>query len=289
LGLVLDPGSYSLYPTPMRIDGKAISARIKEELKTLREGMGESPRVLLVYAGSDPVIDSYIKIKERTAREVGVELEVVRFEEDVSEEEIVKAIKDSKHDGIVVQLPLPSHLSIARVVNEVSVEKDIDVLSEKAFTLFESGESSTLPPVAGAIDEVIRSVEYDVHDKRIAIVGKGKLVGVPVLSLLRREGIEPRVFEEGDDLGELKDYDLVISGVGKPWIIKPQFVKEGAFLIDAGTSVEGGVSKGDIDPVCEARAAYYSGVPGGIGPVTVAILFRNLFGLLPDSRFAKNE
>jgi methylenetetrahydrofolate dehydrogenase (NADP+)/methenyltetrahydrofolate cyclohydrolase len=252
----------------MRIDGKALARSITDSLRREIEILGTSPRVLLVYAGSDPVIDSYISIKAKIADAIGISLDVVRFM-DATEETLVDAIKNTDADGVVVQLPLPPEINGEHILNSIPWQKDIDVLSSESYARFEQGKGPAIPPVAGAIETVLSSVGFDCKGKNVAVVGKGRLVGLPVCTWLKNQGVAPLVLQEGDDLSSLKDADLIISGTGRPHL-----------LIDAGTSVEQGVARGDIDPACEEKASYFSAVPGGIGPITVAVLFRNLYTLI---------
>lgn len=264
----------------MLVDGKAIQTALRKELSDFFHALDREVRVDLVYVGSDPVIDTYIGIKEQFAHEIGVSLIIHRLPEDSTEDNVHRKIEEiigSGTNGIVVQLPVPSHIDQEVLVNLVPQEVDIDVLSRGAFNAFIQGESEMIPPVAGAVREIMERYSVDLKGKDIVVVGRGKLVGKPVALWLLRNGTPARILDKEHDLrAELQSADVIISGAGSPNLITKDLIKEGVILIDAGTSVEGGTATGDIDRNCEGKASLFAAVPGGVGPLTVATLFRNL-------------
>ena len=165
-----------------------------------------------------------------------------------------------------------------KVLNAVPANKDVDVLSDGAIEKYEKGELSFVPAVAGAVSEIFKKYKIDFVGKKIAIVGRGRLVGRPVRSFFAREGAEISVINRDniDSSNALKEADIIVSGAGSPYLIKPYMIKEGVALIDAGTAEKSGKLVGDIDPECKEKASLYAPVPGGVGPITIAILFRNL-------------
>ena len=132
-----------------------------------------------------------------------------------------------------------------------------------------------MPPVVGAISEIVDEYEIKLENKNIAVIGHGKLVGEPTVWWLQNNSINPDIFEKSNDLKNLAGYDVLISGVGKPALIRGEFVKGGAVLFDAGTSTDAGVTRGDFEAASYKRASIYTPVPGGIGPITLAVLFEN--------------
>jgi methylenetetrahydrofolate dehydrogenase (NADP+)/methenyltetrahydrofolate cyclohydrolase len=150
------------------------------------------------------------------------------------------------------------------------------VLSEEAHRLFEEGDTDALlPPVVDAVREILTRSSVNPKGKRAVVVGKGWLVGEPVAAWLRNQGALVTTLGKTDSLEALKDAEIIVSGAGAPGIIKPEHLSRGAVLIDAGTSESDGSIVGDADPACAQIASVFTAVPGGVGPVAVACLFRN--------------
>jgi len=272
----------------MIIDGKQIAREIKDELKAEFSGLSKKPKLDIIYAGQDPAIESFMKIKLRAAEEVGVYVEIHRFPDTISKAELLAEIKknaeDISTDGIVIQLPLPDGIDTTAVLNAVPPDKDVDVLSEKAFQLFADGKTKLVPPVAGAVMEILARNGIELKGKRVAVLGRGLLVGKPVIVCMERESVELSKLDRsnGDPTPYLQTADIVISGIGQPHFIKPEMLKEGAVLIDAGTSEKGGGVAGDADPSCAAKCSLFTPVPGGLGPIMITMLFKNLLELLKN-------
>lgn len=261
------------------IDGKKIAQEIKDELAGEIASLGIKPKLGIFTIAPDPTITQFVGLKKRFGEAVGIEVETVQKGKDILQEEaedVLRAMIES-FDGVVVQLPIPEHLDAKKLLNMVPSHKDPDVLADASTDALEEGV--VLPPVAGAVREVLQRYDIDPAGRKIAIVGAGQLVGMPVYYWLVSRGILPELFDmqNAQQFTERsKEFDILISGVGKAGLITPDMVREGAVLIDAGSSESSGKIVGDIDPACAEKASYFSPVPGGIGPVTVAILFRNL-------------
>lgn len=269
----------------MRVDGKKIAEDIIKEV-SLKIGQDTRKPVLgIVYAGLNPVIESFIKIKMATAHKLGVSVEVFHLLNPTTEEMVQTVSKISSNEninGIIVQLPLPDGLVLEEVLNSVSPSKDIDVLSKNAFADFVHNKSVFIPPTAGAVAEIFSRHKIVLKDKKIVVVGNGALVGKPVEVWLRLQNIGPVVVTSSTEnpISILASADIIISGAGRPFFIKPDMIKDGVVLIDAGTSEDGGKMLGDIDPSCEEKSAIFTPVPGGVGPITVALLFKNLLSTM---------
>ena len=168
-------------------------------------------------------------------------------------------------DGVLVQLP---HPDAGALLPQLPPEKDVDALGL---------HPEVLAPVAGAVRELLERVNIEVRGKKAAVVGEGRLVGKPVSRMLRDMGADVSVvtLEQGS-LSQLKDADIVVSGAGAPHMLKPEMLKPGVVLIDAGASESGGKVVGDADPACAEVASFFTPVPGGVGPIAVAMLFKNL-------------
>jgi methylenetetrahydrofolate dehydrogenase (NADP+)/methenyltetrahydrofolate cyclohydrolase len=174
-------------------------------------------------------------------------------------------------------------LNRQKILDLIPPEKDADLLSEKTWMRFENQITPLIPPVAGAVLLALDEYKIDVYRKQVAIVGYGKLVGQPVSIVLKRRGAYIEVIDsKTSSLARekiLKDADIIVTGVGKQGLIRPELVKEGVVLLDGGTSESSGGTAGDIDFSCETKASYFARVPGGLGPLTVASLLKNVVEL----------
>lgn len=262
------------------VAGKKIASLIKETLvKTIKE-QNLQKSLAIFYVGNNPVIDNFITLKKKFGEDIGVRVRVFTYEETISTAKLIKEIKDTAKDfnSVVVQLPLPSHIDRKKVLDSVPVEKDIDVLSAKKYKKFIKGDFTFFPPVVGAVFEIFNFYNISLTDKKIVVVGDGLLVGRPLFDWLKTSGLSSKmVTKKTRNKNEVyKTADVLISGVGKPNIIKKSFIKKGVILIDAGSSSEDGQIVGDISKDSKDKAFLFSTVPGGVGPITVAILFRNI-------------
>lgn len=262
----------------MYIDGKKIRDEIELELKAKVAGMATAPTLALFYVGENPVIEVFVNLKKKFGEAIGVEVTVARLPESTSEVELIQAITAVSADGIVVQLPLPPHIDTTRVLSSVPIEKDIDVLSPLSLAALGEGRGAYLPPVVGAIAEILVREKVSLENKNIVIIGKGKLVGLPCALWLDAQHIPYTILtrESTDFALKIQNADIIVSGAGSPGIVNLDMIKTGVILFDAGTSEEGGRIQGDIDPACAEVASIFTPVPGGIGPITIAILFKNL-------------
>tara|TARA_B100000745_G_scaffold94511_1_gene59668 strand:- start:14025 stop:14843 length:819 start_codon:yes stop_codon:yes gene_type:complete len=264
------------------VNGKEIANRIEKDLRDTVGARPIRPRLDIFIVGSDPVTASFIAAKRRVASEINVEFSEHVLPVKTTTKEIVECIRDVAPDsgGVVVQLPLPTHISQDIVLGAIPPEKDVDVLNKKTLRAFANGDTHFVPPVAGSVDQIFRSYDISVYGKAVAIVGKGQLVGLPLDILLRKMGAQTKVLDRSTTphtfIHTLKSSDIVISGAGVPSLITPSMLKPGVVLIDAGTSSAGGSIKGDVSDDCIKVASLISKTPGGVGPLTVAILFKNL-------------
>lgn len=268
----------------MIIQGPQIAAEILAQARARVEAYGRTPTVRAITIAPTPATESYLRIKQARASDAGMVLEVVRLSESASIDDAIAAVKKPGADAIIIQLPLPAHIDTESVLNSVPRERDADVLSKEALERFiHDEEGALLPPVVAAIEEIIDRTNVEVEDARAAVVGNGRLVGAPAAVWLRRHGAEVTTIVEDDGeeaLAQLAEAHIIISGAGHAGLITPELISPGAVLIDAGTSEQGGTLAGDVDPACEAIASVFTPVPGGVGPIAVACLFRNVSYLL---------
>jgi len=263
----------------MIISGKEIAERIYVELEEARRPFG-APRLGIVVGAVDPVIESFVRIKTRAAARLGVDMVRVDLPEGAATtSDVVAAVEklSPEVDGIIVQLPLPKEIDVDTVLAAIPPERDVDGINP---TIREA-DRLVHAPVAAAVEEILKRYSVDPAGKHAVVVGAGRLVGAPVAALLRSRGASVTVItlEEGS-LDTLNDADIVVLGAGNPGFVKPGMLKEGVVLIDAGTSEAGGKIQGDADPLCAEKASVSTPVPGGVGPIAVAMIFKNLFRLV---------
>lgn len=269
----------------MIADGRKIASAILAEVR--EKVAGEKPVVRAITVQPSVATTSYLRIKEQRAEEGGMHLEVVRLADDATEEDVISAIQAPGASAVIVQLPIPEALDLARILNSIPLEKDADVLSDAAYARFDEGaEGALVPPVAAGVGEILARTGVEVRGKRTVVVGRGQLVGKPCATLLARLGADVSVVHRDTENPEAlyREADIIVSGTGKTHLIKPDMVKDGAVLIDAGTSGATGAVAGDIDPAAASKASVFTPVPGGVGPVAVSCLFSNTAILVAKSK-----
>lgn len=260
----------------MIIKGSAIAEEIYSNLAPSFLGVGA--KLGLITADTDAVSESFIAIKRRAASRLGVEVQRISVSASADAGEVIDAIAtlSQSTDGIIVQLPLPSTVHLDSVLMALPVSKDIDALNIG----IEDRERFVSAPIVGALREIFTRANVSVSGKKAIVIGAGRLVGSPSASFLRIEGARVSVVTTTvGGMEELQDAYVVVSGAGSPNLIQPHMVKEGVVLIDAGVSEVGGRIAGDIDRLCADKASVFTPVPGGIGPIAVAMIFKNLLTL----------
>jgi len=262
----------------MIIDGRAIASdillRVHNEVATL----GRELVVRAVVMNAIPATESYLRTKSARAQEAGMKMQIVQMPSDATTENVIQAVQNDAPDAVIVQLPLPPNVDSDAIINSIPLEKDADVLSTQAYENFvQQPPDALLPPVVSAIQEVLERANVNVKGKRAVVVGNGKLVGLPASVWLTAQGANVTTFTRDTFTPDsLKDADLVVSGAGSPHLITPDMLKNGMVLIDAGTSESNGALAGDADPSCASVASLFTPVPGGMGPIAVACLFKNV-------------
>lgn len=251
------------------LNGAELAGYIKENqahlARSLR-GRKVVPKLVIIRDSKSPVIEKYVHLKQQYGEDIGVAVEDV-LTDDIAEV-IRKANEDDSVHGIIVQLPLEGRRDATEYVNMIAPEKDVDGLGEKA-----SFDSAT----ATAINWLLAGYNIDLEREKIALVGYGKLVGRPLATMWQNSGYDVTVFRHADDLNELKNYSVVVSATGVAHLIKPEMIKSGAIVVDAGTASEGGVLVGDVSDELRKREDLEAITPriGGVGPLTVTALFEH--------------
>ena len=263
----------------MIIDGKKIANEIIEALEKERSSLPPVVRLGVLMGKEDAASASFVKIKERVADKLRVVVVRELLDESANTAHALRSVERlaGRCEGIIIQLPLPAQIDIEEVLKVVPFEKDVDAINPS------TKEPLVLAPVAGAIAEIFMRHNISAQNKKAVVVGAGRLVGVPAATLLTDAGACVSVITQTrGSLDELKDSDIVVLGAGEPGLVKPGMLKEGVVLIDAGTSEDGGRLAGDADPACAEAASIFTPVPGGVGPIAVAMIFKNLFALVKE-------
>lgn len=255
----------------MILYGKPVADKIYNDLKKEIISHKLKPFLAVILSGEDPESLSYIKAKEKIAEELGIGFRLYQYPEIAREDEIIKLLNDLNRNqyisGIVVQLPLPIKMSTDKILKKIMPLKDIDGFSKQY-----------LSPAALAIIEILKYYHISLGNKNIVLVGRGKLVGAPLEKLLINMNIKVQVCDrETQNLAEItKKADIIISATGIPNLITNNMTKKDVVLIDAGTAEVGGKITGDVEKSVVNKVFAVSPVPGGVGPVTVACLMKNL-------------
>lgn len=261
------------------IDGKGIAKEITERLK------GEhAPQkiVAAVLVGENAASESFVRQKEKVAKELGIDFRIYRFSEtstnDSLRRDIGKIANQSRVGAVIVQLPLPTHCNPHYVLNAIPPGKDVDVLSERTIGSFYNNRSAVVPPSVATCDELFAREGIDLREKAVVVVGLGTLVGKPIATWLMKKAKEVYALDQGSDLATLKQADIVISGVGKVGLITSEMLKHGACVIDFGYAFdEEGRIRGDFDADELHEEGWYTPTPGGTGPILVAKLMENYY------------
>ena len=266
------------------VDGKKIADEILEDLRLKIKDLRTQLRLVVVLVGNNPASESYVKIKQKKGEQIGINVEVNRYPAEITEQklkaEIQKFNSEPTVGGIIVQLPLPVNLNRDEILNSVDPKLDVDCLTSENKQRLIRGEPYFLPPAAAAAVRILEYYNVALPGKNILIVGSGDLIGKPVSAMLLNKKVPFELANRHtENLNELAARaDVIITGVGKAGLITGDMIKDGAVIIDAGTtgSDEGEII-GDVDQASVmGKASLLAPVPGGVGPVTVAILFENL-------------
>ena len=265
------------------IDGKKIRdeilVRVKEEIAKL----SFQPVFCDVLVGDDPASKQYVEMKARTAEMVGIYFHHSSFPATITTEDLIKEIKILNKIpnmcGLIVQLPLPISIDRMKVLDAIDPDIDVDCLGEVASEKFFSNKTDIGRPTAVSCMELLDSINLDLKNKKILILGQGELVGRPVTALMKFRGLNPMIAvkDTKNQVELMKEADIIISGTGQGGLITGDKIKKGVVIIDAGTSKMDGKIVGDVDrKSVEGIASFISPVPGGVGPMTVAILLSNV-------------
>lgn len=270
----------------MIIDGKKISAVLREKLKEkvskLKSTYNSVPGLTVILVGEDSPSQIYVKNKEKSANEVGIKSEVVRYPEKVEEKVVLDKIKElndnNEVSGILVQLPLPKHIDKRKVIETINPSKDVDGFHPMNVGNLSSGYESSIPCTPLGCYLLIKNIEKNLNGKHAVIIGRSNLNGKPMAQLLLKENCTVTItHSKTKDLkAECARADIIIAAVGRPKLVKADWVKKDAIVIDVGINKtdSGLVGDVDFDEVSKVAKAI-TPVPGGVGPMTIACLLSN--------------
>nr|WP_304768103.1 bifunctional 5,10-methylenetetrahydrofolate dehydrogenase/5,10-methenyltetrahydrofolate cyclohydrolase [Candidatus Burarchaeum sp.] len=267
------------------IDGKKMAGGILEEVKKEVAKLKGRPCLAVILVGEDPASKIYVTRKSEACREAGIEARDYRLPAETSEKELLELVdrlnKDKGVNGILVQMPMPKHINENLVTGVVSSGKDVDGLApENIRKLGEGGAEGFAPATPLGVMEMLRRLKVRVKGKRAVVIGRSALVGRPVAAMLRNAGAEVMVcHSKTPDVGaETMKADILVVAVGKPKLVTGDMVKKGVVVIDVGTNrLPDGKLVGDVDfDSVRKKASMITPVPGGVGPMTIALLLKNV-------------
>lgn len=269
----------------MIIDGKQIADELLAELK--REILDKKLKLRLaaILVGEDLEFKKFVEFKGKKAEEIGIEFKMFQFDENIDEATMIYHSEEicKKYDGVLFELPLPKHLDQQKILDTVPVEKDVDVLSSEAQNLFYENKSKILPPAVEALKIVLEKYGFNPEGKKAAVFGQGILVGKPISHWLEFRGAEVhRIRSTTENPRQYsKQADIIVTGVGKPGLVDGNIVKDGVIIVDFGYGKNSeGKMLGDVDFESVApKASLITPVPGGIGPILIAAVLKNLIKL----------
>jgi methylenetetrahydrofolate dehydrogenase (NADP+)/methenyltetrahydrofolate cyclohydrolase len=255
------------------LNGSELAGFIKErharQVQRLKS-QGIQPKLAIVQVKDDPVINTYVRLKQRYGTDIGVEVEVHTPKQPEAPELLARLSNDKSVHGIIVQLPLIDPSETEEIVNLVAPERDVDALGENA--KFE-------PATPMAILWLLSGYDIDLKDKKVLLIGRGKLVGAPLEKILKKSGVVVEVVDRStpDLEGRTRQADVIITATGSPAILYPGMIKQGAVVVDAGVASEEGKTVGDLAPeVYQRDDLTITPEKGGVGPLTVCALFENV-------------
>ncbi len=267
------------------LDGVNLAEDILQGLK--KNPLAKQLGLAVVQVGENAISKKYIAEKQKACEKIGISFELFEFPETILTEALKVKIREigqnPLHSGMIIQLPLPKKFPTQEILDCIPQKKDVDVLSTRQFGLFALSKGAISPPTVHAISLLLKEAHIStLKGTNVAIVGSGRLVGLPLSLWLISQGATVSIVNKSTkDIGKITSAaDILISGVGICNLIKGAMVKKGAVVIDAGSSVENGTSYGDVDfESASKKASFITKVPGGVGPLTVVCLLQNLLAL----------
>ena len=280
------------------LDGKAVSLKVKESVKVRADELkkfGVEPTLAVVLVGEDKASQTYVRAKEKACNEYGIKSVAHRLSENTTQNELLALINvlnldDSIH-GILVQLPLPKHIDTNVVLAAIDPRKDVDGFHAVNVGKLVSGLDGFVPCTPLGVMEILKEYGIDVAGLNAVVIGRSNIVGKPMTNLLLNASATVTVtHSKTKNLKEIcKNADLIVAAIGKPFFLKADMVKDGAVVVDVGINrLDDGRLVGDVDfEEVAPKCSYITPVPGGVGPMTIAMLLNNTI-LAAQAKIAKN-
>lgn len=258
--------------TVRELNGSELAGFIKErqakQVRALRQAWHINPRLAIVTDVENPVIETYMRLKQRYGADILIDVEIHRVSAGGALEVTQELNNRDDVQGIILQLPISNSDQTEELLESIREDKDVDGLRKKA--IFQAATPT-------AINWLLAGYGVDLKNKKVAIVGRGRLVGAPLEKMWLKSGVDVTVFEKGDDLSQLINYDIIVSATGVPGLIKSQMIKTKTVVVDAGTASENGKIVGDVSEEARQRDdVIITPKKGGVGPLTVSALFDNV-------------
>ncbi|MCU4706504.1 bifunctional 5,10-methylenetetrahydrofolate dehydrogenase/5,10-methenyltetrahydrofolate cyclohydrolase [Mycoplasma sp. CSL7503-lung] len=271
------------------LSGKELAKQETEKLKELVKKIDpdDKPVLSIVQVGDNPASTKYVNAKLRKCEEIGIKGVLHQFPETISQNSLLKKLDiiNENSTGVIIQLPLPDHIPQQVILDAVPTIKDVDGLSSRnEFILYNDiEENHFVPATARAVLELMEHYNIDVKDKKVCVVGRSHVVGKPLAHIIKRMGADVATYNENTGVKGVETGDIVIVAIGVAEYIKEQNIKEGAIVIDVGTNLDAKLTEklvGDVDAESVSKkASALSPVPGGVGPMTVVCLLKNLLDI----------
>jgi len=268
------------------LEGKPIAEKIKEQIKLETQSLKNKPVLASIMVGDNPSAEAYVKSQKKTAEALGIEYQFHKLAQDSQEQSLIEFIQklnaDKSVNGIIVQMPLPPQIDYKKISQFILPEKDVEGMHPVNIGKIVFGKAVILPCTPAAVMELLKEAGVDLYGKEIVVVGHSEIVGKPLSLLLLDKFATVTVCHIGtskaDKLEEhVRSAEVLIVAVGKAGLIKGDWIKEGAIVIDVGINRVADKIVGDVEfEAAEKRASYITPVPGGVGPLTVTMLMRNL-------------
>ncbi|MBU3155232.1 bifunctional methylenetetrahydrofolate dehydrogenase/methenyltetrahydrofolate cyclohydrolase [Clostridium estertheticum] len=270
----------------IRVNGKIIVETYRDEIKNIiKDGVDRGlrvPSIKTILVGSDGGSLSYVKSQNNLCNKLGISYTCTQLDEDISQKDIIDIIEkfneDNSVDGIIIQLPLPKNLNEKEITSKISYKKDIDGLTDVNMGRFYKGDKSFIPCTALGVIEMIKNTGCHIKGKHAVVIGRSNIVGKPVAQLLLNEDATVTIcHSKTTNLKEVcKTADIIVAAIGKPGFVTSEFIKDGAIVIDVGTTMIDNKITGDVnfDDVIN-HASFVTPVPGGTGLMTTTMLIKN--------------
>ena len=267
------------------IDGKILAEKIKDKIaKEIYDLKRPRPNLAIILIGQRPDSELYVRLKEAEAKKVGIDTHLYKCAENTSEREILEMVRclneDNSVDAILVQLPMPAGIDADTIMLALDPIKDVDGFhpDNLAELLRSCNFKGLMPPVFAVVLEILKSIDYEIKDKKVCVVSNSDIFGKSLAHILTCQGAKAEAIKADDEnlTERTRQTDVLISAVGKPEFIKKDMIKPDAVVIDIGIAKQGDKFVGDVDfEDVKEKAGYITPVPGGVGPLTIAMAFKN--------------